>query len=123
MPSTKLTTEQINLAIAKIAGWTDIHAFNPNIEKITWQGANEAHPELGTFIPKYTEDLNAIVLVFRLIGISGWRVEQSANSSYAFIGSVGVSDQTGAIALCLLLLAINPDPIVPKASVIDAIFG
>ena len=138
---TELTTEQINLAIAKIAGWTNIHEWNPNPKEEkpvkTWQGTNEAHPELGTFIPKYTEDLGAIISVFLQFSLLPELVSQSAFIPprspdqvewIAIIASspthsISRKDTNPAIALCKLLLAINPDPIVPKVAVIEATFG
>ena len=62
-------TEQINLAVAAIAGWTNIKPWNDNLKstiaKRTFIGTNEVHPELGIFIPNYVESLDAISKVFQ----------------------------------------------------------
>jgi hypothetical protein len=63
-----MINEEINLKIAIIAGWTEISEWNPSPKDDkpvkVYQGTNEAHPELGKFIPNYVKSLDAIVKVF-----------------------------------------------------------
>ena len=108
-----MTNEEINLAVAAIAGWTNIELWNPSLATKTYIGTNALHPELGKFIPKYTESLDAIVKVFQDIGITFTLVHDAEDKSY-FAVSVLISGgycDTPALALCKLLLAINPAPI------------
>ena len=139
----ELTQEQINLAIAKIAGWTDIHEWNPNPKEEkpvkTWQGTNEAHPELGSFIPKYTEDLGTINGLLDELDLNyeimRWGGEHKKAGKYFIVFENFKPDYQDvnhpfypwfvslSFGLCKLLLAINPDPIVPKVAVIEATFG
>ena len=145
---TELTTEQINLAIAKIASWTEIKLWNtrspfgledksPNPLRV-YQGTNEAHPELGTFIPKYTEDLGAINDLLDELDLNyeimRWGGEHKKAGKYFIVFENFKPDYQDvnhpfypwfvslSFGLCKLLLAINPDPIVPKVAVIEATF-
>jgi hypothetical protein len=118
--------ESINLAVAAIAGWTEIELWNtykpedksPKPLRV-YQGTNEAHPELGKFIPKYTESLDTIALVYLHLQ-QFWKISVAWNgrtSASCFEGvgvNVGIQvADTPALALCKLLLAINPAPIAP----------
>jgi hypothetical protein len=122
--TTELTNEQINLAIAKIAGWAEVELLNPQRDKRVFIGVNASHPELGAFIPDYSGSIDAITKVFDCLGLD-WNIGKDCDAfsvvndddhPYAF-------GATPAIALCKLLLAINPDPIVPKVLVIEATFS
>jgi hypothetical protein len=125
-----MTNEEINLAVATIAGWTSITEWNPSPKDDkpvkTWQVTNLAHPELGGFIPDYANDLNAITLVFRkhlnIFYEVSWMPTQNRARANAVTG-FRVDAETEALALCKLLLVIVPNPIAPKATVIDATFG
>jgi hypothetical protein len=119
-------TESVFLAVAAIAGWTEIEVWNPNALKVTYQGVNEAHPELGKFIPKYTESLDAIWKVFELLNLSPCLLKCQGegyrdNPMYdAACLAQSISANTPALALCKLLLAIDPTPIAPpQVAIID----
>ena len=121
-----LTNEEINLAVAAIAGWTEIEPWYssgsfPDILK----GTNAAHPELGIFIPKYTESLDAISSVFKYLDLL-WSLTQYKDFVSAWMVSLDsrfagdIKELTPALALCKLLLAINPTPIAPpQVAIID----
>lgn len=137
MSSTKLTNKQIDLAIARIAGWTEIELWKPQRDKRVFLGVNASHPELGKFIPNYVGSIDAIALVFKYFDIP-WNLtnhgvfacadaiekDNHSEDGLSFSGnSYGVGkSETPAIALCKLLIAINPDPIAPKPAVIEATF-
>jgi len=123
--------DSINLAIAAIHGYTQIEVWNQFALKVTYQGVNDAHPELGKFVPNYAKSLDAIVLVFRALQLD-YKLQWSAGLNYAIAEyvnddyeSIYQSGSTEAIALCKLLLVINPDPIKPKVGtdVFDIEFG
>jgi hypothetical protein len=110
-----MTNEEINLAVASIAGWTDIENWNTSATKKTYIGTNSAHPELGKFIPKYTESLDAIVKVFSDLGID-WELTSLGTAHGIPVmhpDEILYRVGTPALALCKLLLAINPTPIAP----------
>lgn len=128
--ATKL--ELINLQVAEKAGWTDIKVWNPHAIKKSYVGVNLDHPELGIHIPNYVESIDAIAWVFNKLEIP-WSLTNygkfaSANDiekreyskeDLSWVGNShdsGVSDSP-AIALCNLLLAINPPPITPRRQV------
>jgi hypothetical protein len=117
-----MTNEEINRAVAAIAGWTEIENWNTSATNKTYIGTNAAHPELGKFIPKYTESLDTIVKVFDCLGLD-WNTGKDCdayslvNEGYDHRNAFG---ETPAIALCKLLLAINPTPIAPpQIAIID----
>ena len=120
--ATELTPlEQLNLQVAAIAGWEKIEIWNPKLDKKTFTGTNKKHPELGIFLPDYVNDFNAIAKCLDRFKID-WTV--SANG-YAFSlveGKEGLDceayGETPAIALCKLLLELNPKP-EPEVQVID----
>jgi hypothetical protein len=131
-----MTNEEINLAVAAIAGWTEIELWNtrspfgledksPNPLRV-YQGTNAAHPELGKFIPKYVESLDAITWVFRALRIY-YRVNYDPDlcgcevASHAYtLSSHEALAETEPLALCKLLLLINPAPIAPpQVAIID----
>lgn len=117
-------TEQINLAIAAIAGWTNIEIWNEKATRKTWTGTNLAHPELGRFIPNYVDSLDAIKQVFDHLKL-GWTLTSLGCASNGIIGAYASSP---AIAMCKLLLEINPEPIKPESeqaqtSIVEATFG
>ena len=92
-----MENQEINLAVAAIAGRTD----------------------------NYVESIDAIAKVFDLLGFE-WSV---TSDCYAFVTSQNEliaesNGETPAIALCNLLLEINPTPIKPvqKAEVLEAVF-
>lgn len=132
-------TEQINLAVAAIAGWTNIKLWNSDpkttIAKRTFIGTNEAHPELGIFIPNYVESLDAISWVFLKLGIYPTLNFEKNRAIWQDEGGYGHSSgncESPAIAMCKLLLKINPDPIKPtpkteaaqaQSLVVEATFG
>ena len=120
---------RLNLQVAAIAGWTDIEEWHPNPKEEkaakVYQGTNLSHPEWGKFVPKYVESIDAITKVFDLLGFE-WSV---TSDCYAFVTSQNEliaesNGETPAIALCNLLLEINPTPIKPvqKAEVLEAVF-
>lgn len=114
-----MTIEEINLAVATIAGWTEIEPWYssgsfPDILK----GTNAAHPELGIFIPKYTESLDAIYgLMHNILAKLNatftlqYLCTESRFSARA-MGQLTYAD-TPALALCKLLIKINPALIAP----------
>lgn len=117
--------ESINLAVAAIAGWTEIELWNtykpedksPNPLRV-YQGTNAAHPELGIFIPKYTESLDAIYgLMHNILAKLNatftlqYLCTESRFSARA-MGQLTYAD-TPALALCKLLIKINPALIAP----------
>ena len=122
---------ELNLKVAAIAGWTDIEVWNPKAIKISYVGTNLAHPELGVHIPNYVESIDAIVAVFNFLGLD-WNIGKNCDA-YSLIGSkldVNAFGETPAIALCKLLIAINPDPIKPvpkkediESTVVEASFA
>lgn len=108
----------LNLKVAAIAGWTDVKIWNPSAIKKSYTGVNLAHPELGVHIPNYVEDLNAITKVFLHLKLQ-WNLETAWDGrSYAsdHLGNEYVAEFP-AIALCKLLIAINPEPIKPESEV------
>jgi hypothetical protein len=93
-----MTNEEINLAVAAIAGCTDIE------------------------IPNYVESLDAIVKVFDCLDLD-WNIGKDCdayslvNEGYDHRNAFG---ETPALALCNLLLKINPTPISPpQVAIID----
>lgn len=114
-----MTNEEINLAVAAIAGWTEIELWNthrpedtsPNPLRV-YQGTNATHPDLGIFIPKYTESLDAIVAVFRHLKLP-WALSSFGYASSGITGSYCLDPANPALALCKLLLAFNHTPIAP----------
>ena len=114
--------EQLNLKVAAIAGWTDIEVWQleRNLPIRTFQGENKAHPELGKFVPKYVESIDAIVKVFALHDIN-WTVNSYA-CAFTIAPYAETLGDTPAIALCKLLLELNPKP-ETKPEVIEATFG
>ncbi len=117
----------LNSQVAEIAGWTDIKIWNPSALKKSYTGVNLAHPELGVHIPNYVESIDAIALVFQHHQLNwdasvAWNGKSYAKD-YHFNKNYGAEAQNLALALCKLLLEINPDPIKPspkpKVAVID----
>ena len=120
--------EQLNLDVAAIAGWTNIEVWQPdrNLPIRTFQGENKAHPKLGKFVPKYVESIDAIVAVFDAFDLD-WNIGKDCNAynCYGLGDGVEIIDEyaeTPAIALCKLLLELNPKP-ETKPEVIEATFG
>jgi hypothetical protein len=125
--------EQINHAVAAIAGWTDIKEWEFSRKaKPIYQGRNLSQPESGIFVPSYASDLNAITKAFDLLGLD-WNIGQDCEA-YSLIGGecTDAHGETPAIALCKLLLAINPEPLKPvtkedpqqiESTVVEAAFG
>ena len=117
-----MTSEQINLAVAAIAGWTDIIVWQPerDLPVKTYQGTNPAHPECGTFVPDYINDLNAIILLLESLNIYpviDFTDDRVYYGEYIFDFS---QEFEVALALCRLLIAINPTPIAPiQVAIID----
>lgn len=123
--------EEINLAVAAIAGWTEVELWNPSATNKTYIGTNAAHPELGKFPPKYTESLDAIWKVFECLGIKDFQVTECSGiygleKPYEALLCVNSHETlvqyatTPALALCRLLIAINPAPIAPpQVAIID----
>ena len=112
----------LNLKVAAIAGWTEIKEWERKAVKKAFVGTNRSHPELGIFVPNYTESLDAIWGVFNKLQLKSFNVGEVSelNTGFAYeacisISSFGVQDiqrraETPAIALCELLIAINPTP-------------
>ena len=120
--------EQLNLKVAAIAGWTDIKVWDNSRsqerkpKKRLFVG-NHDRKELGIFIPDYANDLNAISPVITHFGY-GWSITSDGD---AFITCglelvAEICEKTPAIALCKLLLELNPKP-ETKPEVIEATFG
>jgi len=111
--------ELLNQKVAEKAGWIDIHEWSPNPKyprpRKSYKGTNPAHPELGAFIPNYVEDLTAIAKVFTSLGIE-WTLSSIGHANTVDpeeIITSGLCDSP-AIALCQLLINIDPEPIKPK---------
>ena len=121
-----MTNQEINLAVAAIAGWTEIENWNTSATNKTYIGTNAAHPELGKFIPNYVESLDAIVKVFkslricyRLVYLPAMHKTDASCRATNLVSTVDHCSDNEALALCKLLLAINPDPIKPNVAIID----
>jgi hypothetical protein len=122
-----MTNEEINRAVAAIAGWTEIENWNTSATKKTYIGTNATHPELRKFIPNYVESLDAIVKVFesfkicyRLIYLPAMHGTGSACRATTLTSPIEYDALSPALALCKLLLAINPTPIAPpQVAIID----
>lgn len=114
-----MTNQEINLAVATIAGWTDIEVYqrDRNLTIKTYQGTNQAHPELGCFVPNYCESIDAIANVFIHLHLDYELTIFGDGRTYAKHYGVESNKEakgkTTAIALCNLLLEINPAPIKP----------
>jgi hypothetical protein len=123
MENVDLSEQEVNLAVAAIAGWKEIELWNNDpkstIVKKTFVGTNESHRELGMYIPEYVSDLNAIVSLFGQLRLL-WSLTNYENYSSAvlvdstdidgFGSSIKSEDApTPALALCKLLLAIAPN--------------
>lgn len=110
---------ELKLKVAPIAGWENIHEWNPNPKaekpKKVFQGTNKKHPELGIFVPDYTSDLNAIVAAFDAEKL-GWTL---SSLGYASCGITGAYAETPAIALCKLLIELAPN--LPKSEEVQVI--
>lgn len=122
--------EQLNIDVAEIAGWENIEEWNPNPKarkpKRSFTGTNKGHPELGVHIPDYVNDLNAIVSVFDAFDLD-WNIGKDCNAYNCHgqgdgIGIIEEYAETPAIALCKLLLELDPKP-ETKPEVIEATFG
>ena len=126
-----MTNEEINLAVAAIAGWTEIELWNthrpedtsPNPLRV-YQGTNADHPELGKFIPNYVGSLDAIWKVFESLRLKDFQVAECSGireigGSYEALQCIGAHEiltqygETPELALCKLLLAFNHTPIAP----------
>jgi hypothetical protein len=111
--------EQLNHAIAAIAGYTNIKHLdtsrNQEIQpkKKRFVGTNKKHPDRVRYIPDYVTDLNVIWHLFDgILGLSpclikcqgeGYR-DVSVYDASCLLYSM--SGETPAIALCKLLVAI-----------------
>ena len=124
--ATELTSlEQLNLDVAAIAGWENIEewSLNPRVQKPkrVFQGTNKHHPELGIFLPDYVNDFNAIAKCLDRFKIY-WSVFADGYAFSLVEGKEGLDceayGETPAIALCKLLLELNPKP-EPEVQVID----
>lgn len=126
--ATKL--ELINLQVAAIAGWENIEIWNPHAIKKSYVGVNLSHPELGIHIPNYVGSIDAIWEVFEYLSLKDFQVAECSGvdgigGSYEALQCIGSHEilaqygETPAIALCKLLLAINPEPITVGIAVID----
>lgn len=127
------TDEEILIAVAMIAGWTDIKIWNPSALKKSYTGVNLAHPELGVHIPNYVEDLNAVEKLLDLLDANyqvmryGKKHDKVKKYFVVFEGlKPDYQDKLSPnypwfdslpLGLCKLLLAINPEPIKPEPEV------
>jgi hypothetical protein len=120
--------EQLNLKVAAIAGWTDIQewhrSLNPHpdlkVNKNVFIGTNDKYPELGTFVPDYTSDLNAIVAVLKQFKVCyrftyipvmeglGAACRATTLTRHS-ANAADIYADTEAIALCKLLLELAPN--------------
>jgi hypothetical protein len=130
-----MTNQEINLAVAAIAGWTEIENWNTSATKKTYIGTNATHPELGKFIPNYVESLDAIVALLDELDLNyeimRWGGEHKKAGKYFIVFENHKPDYQDvnhpfypwhdnlSLGLCKLLLAINPDPIKPNVAIID----
>jgi hypothetical protein len=129
-----MTNQEINRAIAAIAGWTEIENWNTSATKKTYIGTNATHPELGKFIPKYTESLDTIVALLDQLDLNYEIMRYSKHDKVKRFFIVfqdrdpELKDAEHpfypwhdnlSLGLCKLLLAINPDPIKPNVAIID----
>lgn len=102
---------ELNLKVAAIAGWTEIRELCTNLnqeiqpKKQLYAGKNDSENIHG-FIPDYVGDLNAIFAVFKSLDLRCSVSSQGAAWNF----TKDVYAETPAIALCKLLLEINPMP-------------
>ena len=125
-----LILSDLNLKVAAIAGWTDIKEWDRKALKKAFVGTNKSHPELGIFVPNYVESLDAIAKIFLHFELqwnlfAAWDGRTYASSNQAGQPKDAQVGSTPAIALCELLIAINPTPEKPKPkiAVIEAVFA
>jgi hypothetical protein len=129
-----MTNEEINLAVAAIAGWTEIENWNTSATKKTYIGTNATHPELGKFILNYVESLDAIVALLDELDLNYEIMRYSKHDKVKRFFIVFQDRDPEfkdaehpfypwhdnlSLGLCKLLLAINPDPIKPNVAIID----
>lgn len=96
--------------------------FNTVSPKYSFVGTNEQlKHQYGVYIPNYAESLDAIWGVFNKLQLKSFNVSEISelNTGFAYeactMSPFGVQDiyrraETPAIALCELLIAINPSP-------------
>jgi|688.fasta_scaffold625980_2 hypothetical protein len=129
-----MTNEEINRAIAAIAGWTEIENWNTSATKKTYIGTNATHPELGKFIPNYVESLDAIIALLDQLDLN-YEIMRYSKHDKVKRFLIVFQDRDPefkdaehpfypwhdnlSLGLCKLLLAINPDPIKPNVAIID----
>ncbi len=130
-----MTNEEINRAVATIAGWTEIELWNTSALKKTYIGTNATHPELGKFIPNYVESLDAIVALLDQLDLNYEIMRYSKHDKVKRFFIVFQDRDPEfkdaehpfypwhdnlSLGLCKLLLAINPAPIAPsQVAIID----
>jgi len=113
--ATKL--ELINRQVMEIAGWENIEIWNPHAIKKSYVGVNLSHPELGIHIPNYVGSIDAIAKVFidKKIPYHLGYAPLLDEGHFAASGLISSGcTKSPAIALCNLLLAINPPPVTPR---------
>ena len=107
-----MTDEEINLAVTKIAGWTDIKPWKDGSQLLV--GTNLSTNQIDKYVPIYTKDLSAISKVFLQIECQ-WKLSVAWDGrSYASSSKDGRSRDaqiasTPEIALCKLLIKIISD--------------
>ena len=107
-----MTNEDVNLAITKIAGWTDIKPWRNGSQLLV--GTNLSTNQANKYVPIYIDDLSAISKLFLRFNLK-WQLTVNDNGrSYASSSEMGLprDAQTGdtpEIALCKLLIELMSD--------------
>jgi hypothetical protein len=129
MVKTNQLTDEIEdlwMRIAAIDGWVNIEKKEADGFTMLWGASSIRNTHRSFFsIPDYPCDLNAITTLFKerniyynlewISGIKGDYAKASCRGNY-----FQVCADTEALALCKLLLAINPAPIAPsQVAIID----
>ena len=119
----------LNLKVAAIAGWTEIKEWERKAVKKAFVGTNKSHPELGIFVPNYIESLDAIAKVFLHLElhwklVAAWDGRAYASTNHNGQPKDSLVGSTPAIALCELLISIDPTPnkAETEPAVIEAVF-
>ena len=107
-----LTEEDVlTLKIAFIDGWSEVKLVDGH-----FVGVNKMlEANHGVNIPKYTDEISK---VFRRFGISNYFTVRNSDNTYSaglnendHLSPITGGAKTRAIALCKLLISINPNPI------------
>jgi len=116
-----MKTNELFLQVAQMAGWQNISKWDSDIRDNTYVGFKENPDRIqpSLFIPRYDQDLNAIVELFDKFNIffnlsnltktplgvlNGLESRYSASSNFPFY--IAFWGNTPAIAMCKLFVAI-----------------